>query len=450
MKLGEKLRKARRERQLTQRELAGKDFTAPFISQVEKGLTMPSLKALITLANRLGYPPGYFLETRAETERDRCDMLINLGRCALILDDPGGAEKRLADALRLAEDLGDGLRQATARFHLAAVHGLKGEEPRARAELEAALAEFERCGDAPRAAAVHFELGVLKQQSRDYRGAIQAYQRALEALNGTDDPVIETKIRANLGATHLSLEESEVGSELIREAAQRSQHFANLKAMGTAALERSIAAGERGDPEAARAESDRARLALESMGQVGLAARLQGYLGLLAARLDQWEEAGRCFHRSLSLHRCICDRRGEAVALLELARYHQHREEAGPALDRAREALSVAGELHSPGDLARAHFVVGSICRRNGLSDEAFPHLVASMNGFEQLSRFAELAGSYYELGELLLAQDRKEEALDYFQKAASLLRGLRGTRPVTGGEREGDAGSLTHLDPIR
>ncbi|HSW10901.1 MAG TPA: tetratricopeptide repeat protein [Bacillota bacterium] len=450
MKLGEKLRKARRERQLTQRELAGKDFTAPFISQVEKGLTMPSLKALITLANRLGYPPGYFLETRAETERDRCDMLINLGRCALILGDLDAADKRLADALRLAEDLGDGIRRATARFHLAAVHGLRGEDPRARVELEAALTEFERYADAPRAAAVHFELGVLKQQSRDYRGAIQVYQRALEALNGTDDPVMEAKIRANLGAAHLSLEESEIGGELIREAAQRSRHFANLKAMGTAAMERAIAAEGRGDREGARAESDRARLVLESMDQVALAARLQGYLGLLAASLGQWEEAGRHHHRSLSLHRCICDRRGEAVALLELARYHQHREEAGPALDRAREALSIAGELDSPGDLARAHFVVGSICRRNGLSDEALPYLVASMRGFEQLSRYGELAGSYYELGELLLAQGRKEEALDYFQKAASLLRGSRGGHPIAGGEREGDADSLTHLDPIR
>jgi tetratricopeptide (TPR) repeat protein len=450
VKLGEKLRKARRERQLTQRELAGADFTAPFISQVEKGLTMPSLKALITLANRLGYAPGYFLETRAETERDRCDLLINLGCCALILDDLDAAEERLAAALRVAQDLGDDLRQATARFQLAVVHGARGETARAREGLAAALTEFERYGDARQTAAVHFELGVLRQASRDYRGAIAAYQQALQALNGIGDPVIEAKVRANLGTVHLSLEETGIGGEFIRDAAERSRHFADLKALGVAALGRALAAEERGEPERARAESDRARFALESMNQIGVAARLQCHLGLLAAGLNQWEEAGGHFQRSLSLHRCICDRRGEAGVLLELARYHQHRSETGLALDRARAALSLAEELDSPGYLARAHFVLGSIIRKDDRDDEAYPHLVASIKGFEQLSLFPELAGSYCELGELLLAQGRKEEALDYFQQAASLLRGSGRGRPAADTRTDRDADALTHFDLIR
>ncbi len=449
MKLGEKLRKARLERQLTQRELAGKDFTAPFISQVEKGLTTPSLKALITLANRLGYPPGHFLETRAETERDRCDMLIDFGKCALILDDPATAEKRLGEALHVAAELGDGMRRAQIRYHLAAALRARGEKESAGHELEAALSEFERRGNARGAASVHFELGVLKQQSRDYRGAIHAYQQALQALDDGDDPVMKAKVGANLGAAHLSLGETAAGTELIREAARRSRSLVNLKEMGVAGLERAVAAWECGDRDRARAETERARLLLESMEQVGLAARLQGYLGVLAARLGQWEEAEHRFNHSLSLHRCIGDRRGEANSLLELARHHQARDDAEQALERAREALGIAAQLDSPAELARAHFVLGSICRRNGLEDEAIPYLTASMKAFEQLSLFAELADSYYELGELLLVQGRKDEALDYFHKAAALLQDSARRHPAAGNGRSGTWGLSGQLEPV-
>jgi tetratricopeptide (TPR) repeat protein len=179
-------------------------------------------------------------------------------------------------------------------------------------------------------------------------------------------------------------------------------------------------------------------LILESMEQVRLAARLQRDMGSLAARLGQWEEAGRHYCRGLSLHRCIGDRRGEASSLLELARYHQARDDSEQALERAREALSIATELDSPADLARAHFVLGTICRRNGLGDEALPHLTASMRAFEQLSLFAELAGSHYELGELLLAQGQKDEALDYFHKAAALLHDSARRNSAAGVESPG------------
>ena len=384
---------------------------------------MPSLKALTTLANRLGYPPGYFLETQAETERDRCDILINLGRCALLLDDPDAAEKRLGEALHVAGDLGDGMRKARVRYYLATVYRSRGDDQRAREELGAVLAEFERRGDARGMAGVHFELGILQQDARNPRGAVQAHQRALKALNGVDDPVVETKIKANLGAAHLSSEEREIGAVLIREAAERSGALAGLKAMSTAAVERALAAWEHGDREEARGESDRALLLLESMEQVALAASLQGSLGMMAVNSGQWEQAECHFSRSLALYRCISDRRGEANSLLELARYHQSQEKAGPALERAREALDIAAELDSPADLARAQFVLGSICRRNDLNDEALQHLTASMKAFQQLSQPAELAACLYELGELLRSQGRKDEALDYFQQSAALLR---------------------------
>lgn len=62
MELGEKMRKARLEAGLTQRQLAEGIVTRNMLSQIENGSARPSMKTLAALAQRLEVPLGYFLE----------------------------------------------------------------------------------------------------------------------------------------------------------------------------------------------------------------------------------------------------------------------------------------------------------------------------------------------------------------------------------------------------
>ena len=57
---GEKIKKLRRERHMTQEALAGEQITRNMLSQIEKGSAQPSLPTLIYLADRLEMPVGYF------------------------------------------------------------------------------------------------------------------------------------------------------------------------------------------------------------------------------------------------------------------------------------------------------------------------------------------------------------------------------------------------------
>lgn len=68
MTLGEKLRQARKEAGLSQRQLAGDEMTRNMLSQVENDLARPSLGSLQYLAQRLGKSVGYFLEGEQEPE----------------------------------------------------------------------------------------------------------------------------------------------------------------------------------------------------------------------------------------------------------------------------------------------------------------------------------------------------------------------------------------------
>ncbi len=65
MELGEKIRQARLEAGLSQRQLCGEEITRNMLSLIEHGSAKPSMKTLQYLAARLGKNVSYFLEETA-------------------------------------------------------------------------------------------------------------------------------------------------------------------------------------------------------------------------------------------------------------------------------------------------------------------------------------------------------------------------------------------------
>jgi len=65
MTLGEKLKQARLDAGLSQRQLCGDIITRNMLSQIENGSARPSMDTLQYLASRLGKTVSYFLEEQA-------------------------------------------------------------------------------------------------------------------------------------------------------------------------------------------------------------------------------------------------------------------------------------------------------------------------------------------------------------------------------------------------
>ena len=61
MTLGEKIKKARLERHMTQREVVDGYITRNMLSKIENNSATPSLKTMEYLANQLGLPMSYFV-----------------------------------------------------------------------------------------------------------------------------------------------------------------------------------------------------------------------------------------------------------------------------------------------------------------------------------------------------------------------------------------------------
>ena len=80
MDLAAKLKAARLEAGLSQRQLCGDVITRNMLSQIENGSARPSMATLQTLAQRLGKPVSYFLEEQAVVSPNL--QIMTQARCA--------------------------------------------------------------------------------------------------------------------------------------------------------------------------------------------------------------------------------------------------------------------------------------------------------------------------------------------------------------------------------
>lgn len=108
--LGEKIRRARLEKNLTQEQLAGSLFSKAYISEIERGNRVPRLLTLMTLARKLKLPVAHFLDDGALAEDACTEQMQYLGCLGLLADlcvyVPEDERRRIEEAMMNAETAG--------------------------------------------------------------------------------------------------------------------------------------------------------------------------------------------------------------------------------------------------------------------------------------------------------------------------------------------------------
>jgi len=195
--IGERLKRLRLERGLSQRELAAPGVSYAYISRIEAGTRQPSVKALRRLASKLGVSADY-LERGSD------------------LDPAAERELRLAD-LELALRLGES----------------RGIEESLTALIDDALV----AGDLPAARRGRVALASLALERGDYDSAIALLEAAL--VGESFLPIERFDLYANLGQAYAASGRPERAVELFEQcltAVEDAGHHASLEARYATAL----------------------------------------------------------------------------------------------------------------------------------------------------------------------------------------------------------------------
>ena len=140
MKPGEKIKKLRTEKSMTQSELAGNFITRNMLSLIESGTAQPSLPTIIYLAERLNVPPGLLIcDDNDEYFYRRMSLMENIRRAF--------ASKSYGICLDLCESLSSDAQDSELDLIVAECMLGVAKEDFYRGNLKAALAHFDEACD---------------------------------------------------------------------------------------------------------------------------------------------------------------------------------------------------------------------------------------------------------------------------------------------------------------
>ena len=184
--IGARVRRLRRERGLSQRDLAEPGVSYAYVSRIEAGARQPSLKAIRILANKLGVSPEY-LETGAGIPK-AYEREIRLGDAELGLalgEAVEESEETFRALLAEAREAADTAAATRSRAGLGMALAQRGRTAEAVAQLERAV---DADGVTPATKpAVYAALGRTAAADGRATAAMASLRRAAGLLETTDD-----------------------------------------------------------------------------------------------------------------------------------------------------------------------------------------------------------------------------------------------------------------------
>ena len=416
--IGQRLRRLRLEKGLSQRELAGPGVSYAYISRIEGGQRQPSLRAIRVLARKLAVSPQY-LETGSSTTNEE-DREIRLSEAELRLrlgDSPAEAEDTLRDVLREARESGDAETATRAEIGLGLAAASAGRHEEAAEHLELSISmPTVRAASHPD---VFITLGATYLFLDRPEQAADLYERCLDELAREESTDASAQVRF---ATHLSYalanqgrfgEAREVLNDLTASADSILDPYARIRLFWSFAR----LANMQGQGQSALRHLRRAIALLESTEDTLHLARAHVLSSDILILDGQAEAAGPHLEMANRLFELGGDAQDKAVVRALEAKREALLGRPDQALARARESLELSDE--SP--LGSAYFAIGLAHAQRGELEDADDAFRDAVDLLRKRGEWREAVQACRAWADMLREAGRTEEAFEVLERAAEL-----------------------------
>ena len=417
--VGARIRRVRRERGLPQAALTGPRVSAAYISRIEGGERVPSIRALRVIAGALEVSPDYLETGRTVPTSEALDFKIAELEVALRLgDDYDAIRASLEDVLIDAGAAGEAQAEARARLALGLVAAHRGAVDDAVSLLERALEHptVTPLTDPDAYTALANSLRAAREEER----AIELLEDCLTQVreHAPEDPSAAVRFATHLSYALTSQGDMQKAHRVVDDAVTRYAQTADPYSRVRLYWSQARLEGLEGDYHLAHRNLMRAIGLLEATEDaihLGRAHMLCAQFLLLQQRTDAAEPHLDAAEALLGSNASVTDR---AELLVERARWGVRSGIAEHAASLAREALGLLGD-QNPGGEGKARWALGEALSELGHHDDALTELVRA----EQLlsddpRRMAQILHSVAALHE---QRGDIEAALQAYKRAAVL-----------------------------
>jgi tetratricopeptide (TPR) repeat protein len=412
--VGKRLRQARQAAGLTQRQLAFPGCTAAYISLIEGGSRVPSYQILREFARRLGVGAEY-LATGASGTADE-DPLFDAELAARL----GDREQARSVYQAIITDGDNPNLVAQAKVGLGLMAFESGEHAEAIALLEEGLAETEASASTAVAAD---RLGRAYALTGRFDEAIALFSRYLAAAKKLGDPLDSIRFAVLLANTQIDRCDYGAAETVLSEILDQAKDAADPTDRAFVYWTQSRLHSSQGEAELA---GRYARLALTALEQTEHS-RYVANAFLLLATLENDQGHSTEALQLVDQAKPVVQASGNRY---DIGRLELERARAELGLGNKEEAASLAlGSLPlladtSPTNAGRSYLVAASVFR--ALDDEAraLELYELAADSFPAQDRHA--AEAYQAMAEIAKAAGRKDEALDYLERALAARTSVR------------------------
>jgi HTH-type transcriptional regulator, quorum sensing regulator NprR len=414
--VGERIRRLRLERGMSQSELAAGRLSKGFISQIESGRSRPSPESLRFIAQRLGVPMVALLPGLELAQQQA--FLLRAAEAAVKAREQSEAESLLEEARPL-------LSTPSERSWF---HRLRGELLILRGTLETALDEalsaFEQVsGMEPSDETVRScnLVGRIHHLAGRQPAALLYFDRAAAfASHSSVSPAVRALVHSNRGNTHMRLGDPDHAITAYETARAAAEDAEDLWQLAVAEMGLGEAARQRGDLPAAIGHAERAVTLFERIEMRQLQAQILHNLGHSHADNGDLVTARSLQEQALAAARAMNDTGTAGYALERLAALDVAAGEAPRAPGRAQEAVDAARAVADHGLLAISYAALGEAAELAG-DRQGCEHAFADARRLAEVATAMEKRQVLLRQGAMLRRRQDFEGAAACFEAAARI-----------------------------
>lgn len=415
--LGERVRAARRERGLSQAQLAGAELTKGFISQVESGLVRPSLRSLQVLANRLGKSLDYFLGDQLISAAKRATFHMIAAQAAA--ERANWDEVRSAAGAALQQDPTPAERAKALRLTALADHSMGAHEA-AFDRVQEGLAILQPAVDPTEYAQLLYIRAMNYSAMGQLVAATDSYEAARKVLDEHEvsDPRLRARILVALGTMYRRLHRTTKAMSAYDGALALASRSSELALAARGYMGVAVSLYDSGELDGAIGNYERALELFERVSDTSF--ELMVTQSLAAVHLEQGDTAAArdLAQRALDRGLAVGDDRWAAVAEVVLARValaEGHAEDALASATHAERILGVAADDIQRADALR---VIGAAHDALGDAAGSERSYHASLAILESIGDQADLSAVAAEFAQKLRARGKLDEAFDMLERS--------------------------------
>ena len=434
MRLGQRLRKARLARNLTQSEVAQQRFSVSYISAVERGQIRPSLGALEKLSERLRVPLSDLLRDDSELdityplpmerggadERDEIESKLLFSR---VLARSGKPEEALETLKSLPTSHLTPLQHAELLWRQAYCYIELRRPEDARASALEAIPLAEKGNDQELVERLRLELANAFTLMRKDQLALDAYKSCNDAIeNGViTDPVFRFVVLYSIGRQYSALGDFQSAIEYLNRAAGAGATVVNPARLGAlfGALSDSYLAAR--DYRRAKLSASRSMAYFEAADNQRMIGEVHNRLGRAFAQSGQLEQATEHLEQAHEIAEREQDMRGLAEAERGLAAVYVQQNRVDEAAAAASHALELSSALNEAVEHAESLLMQAYV-------NEAQQEYAGAEKNFKQATELLDdtdatqaRSDAYARYSEFLERRGEGERALKLLRKAWQL-----------------------------